>query len=343
MNRATKRAISSRRQPAKSSCELDAFRSTDWRWQRIKQLSQQANNPAVAAETSKASAFDDGYIIEGSRCLRAMEARKKCQRSSMMANSQPGLQQVMQIRSQDQGPRTTALVEARLLAGQNERDIGQNMNLRCDTIEWYHAVFFDVNSRLSRTDWVISQVLVPKLLGAASGSLDAEHASRNVRIFGMLGDPVFNASLQMLAYYGGPNLLDTIITGINKPSEAIRNHDDAMGWMNSTARYLLTRRSVLTATVAPLNAHQANELFAVQTQIMEMIREEQGNVKTGLERRILDELGRLTPVLHSSVSSAPSTIDGPRTERLEREGNLPDKLQSIPAPNQQTANHAEPA
>jgi len=87
------------------------------------------------------------------------------QARNVLFNEDPDLFWAFQLyeRKLDNEDSKATLVEARILAGQSDEDIVDELSTVPEVAEWYEALFFNVRERLRNHDWVMNEVLYPAL------------------------------------------------------------------------------------------------------------------------------------------------------------------------------------
>ena len=124
----------------------DFFWSHDWRWQQALELFEL---PSGERRTST-----DSHVLDAVSFLHQLRRSGK----HVKVSSQDGeVLEAAFAMHLDCGPRAWE-VEARLLTGQADREIGQACGLAPDVVDLYAQLFFDVRDRLHST-YCISEVI----------------------------------------------------------------------------------------------------------------------------------------------------------------------------------------
>jgi hypothetical protein len=128
------------------------FRPPDWRWRG-------ASQPPM--KRSRRGCRDDDWVV---RCRRFQAKLEKAGGDVHQARLARAHKDVLAAYLLRQGePRRRWEVEARVLAGQTDEEIGDRVGVDGTVIQAYEAMFFAVRTRLRCCDWVMACVIGPKL------------------------------------------------------------------------------------------------------------------------------------------------------------------------------------
>jgi hypothetical protein len=128
------------------------FRPPDWRWHRGGQLLE---------TRARRRRLDDDWVVRA-RTFRAALAKASGNINlPRLARAHPEILGAYLVRQGDSLRRWE--VEARLLADQSDRDITDRVGVSAGIIGAYDALFYDVRTWLSRSDWIAAGVLGPRL------------------------------------------------------------------------------------------------------------------------------------------------------------------------------------
>ena len=167
---------------ATTTMPRDERRSPAWRWERALAIVEQS----ARRDRRK----DDAWVGRAVTFLKALAraaARPDARRPVAL---DPPMLGAWRLRRGE--PRRRWEVEARLLAGQDDREIAAKVGVDAGAIEAYEALHYSVRDHLAATDWVAFVAIGPRLyLG-----LDPEDTEIVWKLF---------------AYNGGPHVLDALI------------------------------------------------------------------------------------------------------------------------------------
>jgi hypothetical protein len=265
--------------------KYNVYRSPQWRWDRVMKMANRGPTPG------RCSTRDDDYVRKARNFhLRWRDYDSREQREELYWET-PGLFYAYEINEkQSEQYSVAAVLQARLLAGQPAAQIAEAMSTVPETVEWYEALFFNVNDRLKNRDWVTTRILLPALLKRREVDLADGAPFRDPPI----AQPFMDGSLKMFAYFGGPRLVDFMITGF-QAGKQLNSIEDLAGWLDGQWASTIRRRSAQAALMFNVNNFNVTELFTIHTRIMEIERSEESAdlQKTTTERHIkamLDEI-----------------------------------------------------
>lgn len=222
---------------------FNPMRPPQWRSDRA--LSLRENNPPL-----RPSAYDDKHVREYSKFLRKyMETRANPDARMSLYPRWPGIF-MAQFLHFDADTEWRAIVQARLLAGCSFEEIASNLGTLPCVIEWYERLFFNVLDRLECHDYIVKSVLGTALERAANRE-------------GTITDYQRDLSYKLFGYFGGPLVLDIIISGFTSgtlPTSA----GDVAPWLNKTIKGLLRSKAAVAAKTFEVNKFNVMQLFELQ-------------------------------------------------------------------------------
>ena len=157
------------------------FRPVDWRWERARQL---------ASGRSPRCRWDDKITLAASRFLRDQERTADEASGTGLVDRDREILGALQIRRGV--PRLFWELEARILAGQSDEEIGSRLGVPGSVVEAYESLFFSVREKLHASDWVMCHVIGPK-------------------VYERLSEQDIDIIWKLWAYRGGPLVLDGLI------------------------------------------------------------------------------------------------------------------------------------
>jgi len=171
-----------------------------------------------------------------------------------------------------------AVLEARILSGASNSNIAHCVATDPGVVRMYEKLFFNVRDRLDRTDYIRDMVVTPTVRRAVSFG-DQE----------ILTDEKRHAIYKLMAYVGGPQVLDFILIGFERkaaPSRAAQLID----WMDSAYNNLTRQRAIML-----MQAFSFNKFTVMQ--MLEMCR---GVVQSAEDARLA---GGAVTEFHSNVAA----------------------------------------
>jgi hypothetical protein len=239
------------------------FRTPAWRWERVLALIDRFPMPG------RCGRHDDDFVRQARTfALRQRAADGDPTAAALLWFEQPDLYYAYEFyqRLADQ-PEAAMFLEARLLAGQSFETIADVMGITPGTVKWFEALFFNVADRLKRRDWITSQVLLPALKGCPPIQARDPFQGQDVV------KPLLDGSVKMFAYFGGPHVVDVMLSGF-KVGAPVTAPDDLNAWFDRQWAVTIRRRSVQAEMRFEINRYNVTDLFAVHAKIVETDRSE---------------------------------------------------------------------
>jgi hypothetical protein len=258
------------------------FRQPDWRWQRVLKLCNRGTAPG------RCSRRDDQYVRRArSFHQRWVDADDPDKREDLFFE-EPGLYYAYEFFQRQMDDDASAMtVQARLLARQTPAQIADIMGVLPSMIEWYESLFFSVSEHLQNRDWITRQILVPSversgkwmMIPGKKTPMQDDHGLPLMFNSRSVAHPFFDGSLKLFAYFGGPILLDVMLTGfqLGKP---LRTPDEAGNWWDEFFSDTIRRRSGQAALQFEINRYNVTELFNIHARLMELDRSDDTEKKT---------------------------------------------------------------
>jgi hypothetical protein len=171
-------------------------------------------------------------------------------------------------------------IQARLLARQTPEQIAGIMGMIPDAINWYSNLFFDVIPYLDQRDWITKQVLMPGIKRPTLTAPAKLATPGMTQVDNCLAKPFLDGSLKLLAYFGGPLVVDALLSGFecgNMPA----SREAVQGWTDSAIAKTLKRRLLQVSNLFEINKYNVMELFEVCAKLRAL---EQADYASGRSR-----------------------------------------------------------
>ena len=217
------------------------LRSPRWRYDRVLEI----------LEGSGRCTPGDDELIRGFKHFKARWDRGTERHRRNLVAKEPGLYHAWQSherRRKGPGSAVPHRIEARILAGQADDEIAAELPCPPEAVGWYEAIFYHVRDRLEAHDWILAHVLGPDTPEWGGGdSVGGEEP---------LADPGFDPTLKWFAYFGGPHVLDFLLSGYDK-TERVGSREDVSRWADGATDSQVRRRAAMAvarAEVEPGNA-----------------------------------------------------------------------------------------
>jgi predicted RNA-binding Zn ribbon-like protein len=174
------------------------------------------------------------------------------------------------------GQRMRYVVEARLLAGEDDETIAKRLQTLPETIAWYEKTYFNIRDRMSARDWIV------------------QHIFCRSAVAGIEGQP-YDFTPKLFAYFGGPLALDGILYQL-ETGNRIGQADQYQDYFDRQVERVLRSRTAVESLRLEVNRYNNMELLNVYCRLREVERqhyEGHGGAKTTLETAVNDMLESL--------------------------------------------------
>jgi len=154
-----------------------------------------------------------------------------------------------------------AVLEARLLSGENNETIAARTGLSIEVVECYALSYYDVQDRLGFSDFIHSQVLGCDARG--TGEVEREYL------------------LKRIAYSAGPEALDLVLKA--GPSTSQRGENDPVQELYRCIEGLLLEKTFASADRVDLSSEQSVRTMLLGFARQQAARAKGGNLSPGQE------------------------------------------------------------
>jgi hypothetical protein len=246
----------------------DPFLRPYWRHERV--ISMLASVPP-----ERCKRYDDVWIRDYKKFLFAW--RKDEGSRDKLLHDNPGmffaylLHDKMHVE-----PELRLMIEARLLAGQSAEDIAHEAKTIPETVKYYEKLFFNVADFLPHHDWIVKHVLIPASDRFAAPEADEEEDDdeNNDQTFtpkpaASVVKPHLDMTLKFFAYFGGPLICDTMISGFRRNNK-ITSPEDIPNFFDEQFTSQIQKRSAQAAGQFQINQYNVMELFATHSRLIEV-------------------------------------------------------------------------
>lgn len=231
-------------------------RPLDWRWDRASHLVEE-NRPLSAR-------YDDPETLRAARYLKALNRCQTDRQRAAVAHRYPDIATAHQLHSD--GGASRWITEARFLARQTVDEIAGCASVPVSAIVAYESLFFNVAGALDATGFILARTM------------------RKVVRWEVWEEDV-DVILKLLAYSGGPVVLDAVIPFVLTPDMDLTVLPDDQRLLGERVRRFVT---VLTM---PINNNTVGKLFALYVAMLKaQVSAQMQNGSEGLTAgAILDE------------------------------------------------------
>lgn len=279
----------------------DPFLRPNWRFERVLELVDRQPTPG------RTTRFDDEYIRQARSFILRWRVANSNARQRLWADN-PDLAGAYAIYEKiNSDPETQFMLEARLLANQDDKEIAFALKTSVETIQWYEALFFNVKEFLQHHDWIMKHVLLPASDRMATTDDEDDDDLTTRFVAKPVIKPHLDMTLKYFAYFGGPLLCEFMISGF-KRGQILRNQDDIDSFMDSQFGSNIRRVSASASSVFEVNKYNVMELFATHTKIMELHQRQDSSEdkRSAIERHI-----------HAMLTEIPWTVGSGAKEIFE--------------------------
>jgi hypothetical protein len=234
------------------------FRPVNWRWELAVDLADNAGRPFRRC--------DDPAVRSARRFRQSWVSCRGEGDRRVLAAGMPTMYQAFSVYADPHGV-TRAAVEARVLAAEAPQAIARKCGTAAAVIQVYEEVFFDARAHLGRVDYVLNQVIGPRLRegGGAWG---------------------YDLLWKFYGYLGGERVLDEVMDA--GPVARPQTPQEVGAFLSADARGALRRQLVAAARLLPAGDRRtAAELLKMQARLAS--REGAGEdevARDGLEKHI---------------------------------------------------------
>lgn len=259
------------------------LRSPSWPWLRAISVVDGATGVTPNVD-GRAGCRRVRPLLEFVRGLRqAGDDRQKLQLAALY----PTLFWAHSIYAQPDSP-AKWLVEARLLARENDMEIASRLGCQPEIIKCYHDVFFDVREKLDYRDYIL-------------------HAVFGEAIYRGLHERQHDLLWKMFGYFGGPYVIDAVSSRLINAAWA-NTPSDATSFFQDTALNVMKHKAAVAAITVPINSETNLDLIAAFVKYVEIERttESQGQAKD----QIIDNIQKAMESIPFQVISEDRPLNG---------------------------------
>ena len=226
----------------------DPLRRPDWRARRVHEILTAGPKRQPSRE------LDDGLVWDYWRFRSAWNAAEHQDRQQ---DIQLACCEVYYAHRLDQDHQTDlpAIVEARLLAGQDDPAIARSVGTLPEAITCYEQLFFNVRDRLEVEDWIVQVVLAGELreTGRKSAPSATEHRRMLYRLAG---------------YAGGQAALEQVLGGSRKVARSATSL--AGNWCEQELFQTLRFKGLQAARLIEVTPDNAAAIVAMTLKLVEL-------------------------------------------------------------------------
>jgi hypothetical protein len=289
--------------------------SPDWRNRQIESILNLTPDKYSLANYLPKDVAKAFYFREACNRIR-VDCEDHRQAEMICCNLNPELYSAYRIYEQPSDMRRVML-EARILSGQSVSEIARLSAMDDEVVETYMSLFFDVQSRLEAKDWICSEVL-----GRVFQSGDTHwHYAMTAKYF---------------AYFGGPQILESVMYGANPLQSRCSGGDSISGWIDGATRFRIRVQSLVAATTYQPNRFDVTDLLGGYMSLVALENREKAlDGEDNVLTKILEAVKIQNPVLLGDKANPvkygqdvihPSVVPRPVERMLLAHGEVPETL-----------------
>lgn len=242
------------------------FRVPQWRYDRVLQLVE--HRPRARRPSPKR---DDEYVRAYWNFFRKYDRAEEEEDRLALFPNQPAMYYAHLIHHHPDRE-WRAMIQARLLTRVSDEEIAETAATLPEAIFLYEKLFFHVRDRIDSHDWIVKTVM-----GTAANRASNRNDSWT--------DNQRNLAYKLFAYFGGPIVLDVIISGFLS-GDFPKNKSQIGPWFDSTMRLLVKRKATMAAQLFEVNKWNVMQLLEIHLQISNAENAAQSGPQTDIEKGI---------------------------------------------------------
>ena len=187
----------------------------------------------------------------------------------------------------DERAPTRWAIEARILAGQSDKEIADALGTDAAVITAYEAVFFNVREMLERRDYIVNVVMG-----------DAVTRGLTERQYDLLW--------KMFGYHGGKHVLDAVMSKFS-PMEKAQKPEDVAEFFQDFAVNTVKHKAAIATLTVPINTHTQLALIESFVKYVEIEKTSESAGKA--HSTIVENIGAMMAALPFKVGTKLDSID----------------------------------
>lgn len=274
----------------RESSPRNPYRPVHWRWNR-----------AVAATTTGPGLSrrrDDKWVQRAARVHLALQQYTASTDVDVISEADFDVYWAYELfrhRGEDEEIRrlTPHGIEARILARQSYKEIGEQMGLWPGVIEAYEKLFFDVTPKINAKDYIYFTVLGPSI-----------YKGLRTRQYDLLW--------KLIGYMSGPVALEIVLRMTVNPSCPV-DAEAGEAWVTDSVSSDLKLKALLAAKTVAVNDFTATHILTEWNKMVEIERAGgKGNTSEAIAKNVGAMISNFGFHLAGQVTVPPATADRPR-------------------------------
>lgn len=218
------------------------FRPVDWRWQMARLLREQSRRVSRRR--------DDEWVSLAKRFQTDLALCTSDWQLLDLAEKYPGVADAHHMRENSGAECPRWEIEARLLAEDRVENIAARLSIDPRAVRAYEALFFNVQDRLAAQSWIV-------------------HTVMGRSIYANLTERQFDLLWKMYGYFGGPYVLDALVTTFSNPTKAT-SADRVDDFYSDDTRATARRKSAIAMRTMPINGYTQQIIVEIEQKYQEI-------------------------------------------------------------------------
>ena len=172
------------------------------------------------------------------------------------------------------------ILEARLLTNESFDEIASRYSTTPKAIDYYEKLFFHVRDRLKCSSWIHKVISGPR------------SDYRDNKNKGIMTDDERGYVYRLFAFYGGPLVLDAVITGLS-PNSIPRLEKNLAAWFDGTLNQLVRTNAAVGAATLRMDQAKLMQMIKLAVRTSEAAGSRGETPNTVLEERVKELLATI--------------------------------------------------
>ena len=242
----------------------------------LMQRSEELQRTTGTARNVRSSRHDDEWVRQYWAFIRQLQTASELDIVALQHNF-PGIYAARDIFTRTAEPEFMTILECRILARQSDEEIAAQMSTVPDVAFWYEKLFFHVRERLDAQDWLVKHVLLTAIQSDRNQYLNTQRQQAapgaaplpRALTVAPLAEPYYDATLRIFAYFGGPQVLDLLLTGFPRTAHP-RGEAEVGAWLTRVTVGRLMQRIAAATQRFNITSTNITDLMAIVGRIYEI-------------------------------------------------------------------------
>lgn len=253
----------------------DPLRSPAWRYERATEMSQSPGTRFSSKHDDEMTRDLVKFLFYRKHVYATVQNTR--QRDGLLFQKFPDYWSAFRIFDLADNEPMRAIMEARLVSGQEYSEIATLMAVPPTAVELYHDLFYMVRDRLTSLDYIASHVIGPVF----QAGIEEYNWELMLKYFG---------------YFGGPKLLQAVVYGFQNPM-MITNDNDMLTFLDGKVSDNIRIQTLLATTVMRPSKFDIRSLIEGYSALLALEQKIQGvNEEGAWMTELIKTLQRSVPI-----------------------------------------------